>query len=410
MDTSTKSITITDLDHKINGKIGIPKGKREKYTQLMTQALLTDGMTRQNQVRFCNVFVATGVSPVIELLKSEKGKDWHSIVVSLMKLDYFIKFSRMRLRFFMDLFYWSLYTQLPNNQKVLVYSIENIKKMEIAEKGKFRIENIGLFKGYILDRWKSNELIRLNLNDKVLLGLKNFVLHCLKEDKKDLLKNHPHLKDFFNWINWLSEKNKKAATVNAASIPVKNESVDKDKKPAGNENTEEKSGKTANKVVLTLQDVIDQFEQKIIQRNSEITMLNGEITRLKNLNEEIRKNFQNTIAKLEDDLKNEKLNSINSTKDLKNKVLVLQENLKQSEELIEEQKAKLQERDQLLKDNDIRFKNFYKQKMTALGCNLKMSVNDLKESINDLEGDEKDFIETPFEDIIHLLKKEGVDL
>ena len=403
MDTSTKSITITDLDHKINGKIGIPKGKREKYTQLMTQALLTDGMTRQNQVRFCNVFVATGVSPVIELLKSEKGKDWHSIVVSLMKLDYFIKFSRMRLRFFMDLFSWSLYTQLPTNQKVLVYSIENIKKMEIAEKGKFRIENIGLFKGYILDRWKSNELIRLNLNDKVLLGLKNFVLHCLKEDKKDLLKNHPHLKDFFNWINGLSEKNKKAAT-------VKNESVDKNKKPAGNENTEEKSWKTANKVVLTLQDVIDQFEQKIIQRNSEITMLNGEITRLKNLNEEIRKNFQNTIAKLEDDLKNEKLNSINSTKDLKNKVLVLQENLKQSEELIEEQKAKLQERDQLLKDNDIRFKNFYKQKMTALGCNLKMSVNDLKESINDLEGDEKDFIETPFEDIIHLLKKEGVDL
>lgn len=63
MDTSVESITIQSLDYKLDSKAGISKGKKRAYSRVMTEALLSEGMTDQNQVRFCHAFVATGIAP-----------------------------------------------------------------------------------------------------------------------------------------------------------------------------------------------------------------------------------------------------------------------------------------------------------------------------------------------------------
>ena len=48
--------------------------------------------------------------------------------------------------------------------------------------------------------------------------------------------------------------------------------------------------------------------------------------------------------------------------------------------------------------------------MMALGNKLKQSFSDLRDSINDVSSDDKEFLELPLQDIIKILEKEGVKI
>lgn len=413
MNTPVKSITIEDLDKKLNSKAGFSNRKRKEYTHVMIQALLTDGMTEQNQQRFCNGFVATGIEPIIKLLNSEKGENWKSIVFPVINKKYFNDVPKMKLRFLMEFLSQALLSQLRNSQEVLAYCIPNIKRMEFGSKKKFRVDNITLFKECILNRWKADKAIKNIESKKAVEQLKEFVLLCLKEDKGSIIKNHPHFKEFGNWLAIVFDDSQKQVVSknihsqsDTKSMSAQTEKTDNNK----NESASVDEATSHKDVVLTLQMVIDAFERKIIRRDTDIENLKKQI---RNLNEQISAERQSALSKkaeLESKLEKEKLVYNSSIKERDSQIEVLRKSLNQKDSLIKEQEIKLDERAELLQDNDVRFANQYKQKMTALGNKLKLPVSDLRDAINDLQGEDRDFIEAPFEDIINYLKKEGVTL
>lgn len=411
MDTSV--ITIQSLDKKLDSKAGISKGKKKEYRRVMIDALLSEGMTDQNQVRFCHAFVATGIAPLVRLLNSEKGKDWKGIIQSLMKQTYFVNVVRMRLRFFMQLLAESIHGEFKNSQAILIYSIKNIVFMEFDSKKKFRGDNISLFREVVLDSWKSRKTIDEVSSIENLEQLRNYVRRCLQEDKQEVIKNHPEFPLFLSWIREVSKQNQavkdEKGVVNklvdiAKSEGKKPAEVTKESTPAGEAERHEAP-------VISLQKAIDLFEQRIVERDTEIKELKKQIDGLKDRIQKDRQAAINEKDQLHYEMERKKQEFAEKSKEFQSAINSLQETLKQKNQIIGTQNEQLNERKNLLEDNDIRFENHYKQQMMALGNKLKSSFSDLEGSINDLtDNDDKQFLEVPFQEIVQILKKEGVEI
>lgn len=410
MDTSV--ITIQSLDKKLDSKAGISKKKKKEYRRVMTDALLSEGMTDQNQVRFCHAFVATGIAPLVRLLNSEKGKDWKEIIQSLMKQDYFVKVVRMRLRFFMQLLSESIHNTVKNSQLIFSYSILNIVGMQSNSKGGFKLDSIPLFKECILNRMKEGKLLSYVNDVKAAIQLKEFVVRCLEKDKNGIMKKHDKLTEFWSWIEKVSTQNQavknEKGVINKPVDVVKPEGkkpaeVTKDSTPAGEAEQHEAP-------VVSLRKAIDLFEQRIVERDTEIKELKKQIDGLKARIQKERQTAINEKEQLFHEMEREKQGFAEKSKESQNTINSLQETLKQKEDLIDKQDEQLKERKKLLQDNDIRFENHYKQQMMALGNKLKHSFSDLRVSINDVPDDDKEFLELPLQDIIKILEKEGVKI
>lgn len=411
MDTSV--ITIQSLDKKLDSKAGISKRKKKEYRRVMTDALLSEGMTDQNQVRFCHAFVATGIAPLVRLLNSEKGKDWKGIIQSLMKQTYFVNVVRMRLRFFMQLLAESIHGEFKNSQAILIYSIKNIVFMEFDSKKKFRGDNISLFREVVLDSWKSKKTIDEVSSIENLEQLRNYVRRCLQEDKQEVIKNHPEFPLFLSWIREVSKQNQAVKDEKGVvNKPVditkpeveKSAEVTKESTPAGGAERHEVP-------VVSLQKAIDLFEQRIVERDTEIKELKKQIDDLKDRIQKDRQAAINEKDQLHYEMERKKQEFAEKSKEFQSAINSLQETLKQKNQIIGTQNEQLNERKNLLEDNDIRFENHYKQQMMALGNKLKSSFSDLEGSINDLtDNDDKQFLEVPFQEIVQILKKEGVEI
>lgn len=411
MDTSV--ITIQSLDKKLDSKAGISKRKKKEYRRVMTDALLSEGMTDQNQVRFCHAFVATGIAPLVRLLNSEKGKDWKGIIQSLMKQTYFVNVVRMRLRFFMQLLAESIHGEFKNSQAILIYSIKNIVFMEFDSKKKFRGDNISLFREVVLDSWKSKKTIDEVSSIENLEQLRNYVRRCLQEDKQEVIKNHPEFPLFLSWIREVSKQNQAVKDEKGVvNKPVditkpeveKSAEVTKESTPAGGAERHEVP-------VVSLQKAIDLFEQRIVERDTEIKELKKQIDGLKDRIQKDRQAAINEKDQLHYEMERKKQEFAEKSKEFQSAINSLQETLKQKNQIIGTQNEQLNERKNLLEDNDIRFENHYKQQMMALGNKLKSSFSDLEGSINDLtDNDDKQFLEVPFQEIVQILKKEGVEI
>lgn len=411
MDTSV--ITIQSLDKKLDSKAGISKRKKKEYRRVMTDALLSEGMTDQNQVRFCHAFVATGIAPLVRLLNSEKGKDWKGIIQSLMKQTYFVNVVRMRLRFFMQLLAESIHGEFKNSQAILIYSIKNIVFMEFDSKKKFRGDNISLFREVVLDSWKSRKTIDEVSSIENLEQLRNYVRRCLQEDKQEVIKNHPEFPLFLSWIREVSKQNQAVKDEKGVvNKPVditkpeveKSAEVTKESTPAGGAERHEVP-------VVSLQKAIDLFEQRIVERDTEIKELKKQIDGLKDRIQKDRQAAINEKDQLHYEMERKKQEFVEKSKEFQSAINSLQETLKQKNQIIGTQNEQLNERKNLLEDNDIRFENHYKQQMMALGNKLKSSFSDLEGSINDLtDNDDKQFLEVPFQEIVQILKKEGVEI
>lgn len=411
MDTSV--ITIQSLDKKLDSKAGISKRKKKEYRRVMTDALLSEGMTDQNQVRFCHAFVATGIAPLVRLLNSEKGKDWKGIIQSLMKQTYFVNVVRMRLRFFMQLLAESIHGEFKNSQAILIYSIKNIVFMEFDSKKKFRGDNISLFREVVLDSWKSRKTIDEVSSIENLEQLRNYVRRCLQEDKQEVIKNHPEFPLFLSWIREVSKQNQAVKDEKGVvNKPVditkpeveKSAEVTKESTPAGGAERHEVP-------VVSLQKAIDLFEQRIVERDTEIKELKKQIDGLKDRIQKDRQAAINEKDQLHYEMERKKQEFAEKSKEFQSAINSLQETLKQKNQIIGTQNEQLNERKNLLEDNDIRFENHYKQQMMALGNKLKSSFSDLEGSINDLtDNDDKQFLEVPFQEIVQILKKEGVEI
>lgn len=410
MDTSI--ITIQSLDKKLDSKAGISKRKKREYRRVMTDALLSEGMTDQNQVRFCHAFVATGIDPLVRLLNSEKGKDWKEIIQSLMKQDYFVKVVRMRLRFFMQLLSESIHNTVKNSQLIFSYSILNIVGMQSNSKGGFKLDSIPLFKECILNRMKEGKLLSYVNDVKAAIQLKEFVVRCLEKDKNGIMKKHDKLTEFWSWIEKVSTQNQavknEKGVINKPVDVVKPEGkkpaeVTKDSTPAGEAEQHEAP-------VVSLRKAIDLFEQRIVERDTEIKELKKQIDGLKARIQKERQTAINEKEQLFHEMEREKQGFAEKSKESQNTINSLQETLKQKEDLIDKQDEQLKERKKLLQDNDIRFENHYKQQMMALGNKLKYSFSDLRDSIDDVPDDDKEFLELPLQDIIKILEKEGVKI
>lgn len=411
MDTSV--ITIQSLDIKLDSKAGISKKKKKEYRRVMTDALLSEGMTDQNQLRFCHAFVATGIAPLVRLLNSEKGKDWKGIIQSLMKQTYFVNVVRMRLRFFMQLLAESIHGQFKDSQAILIYSIKNIVFMEFDSKKKFRGDNISLFREVVLDSWKSRKTIDEVSSIKNLEQLRNYVLRCQQEDKQEVIKNHPEFPLFWSWIGKVSKQNQAVKdekdVVNKPVDIVKPEG----EKPAEvtKESTSAGEAERHEAPVVSLQKAIDLFEQRIVERDTEIKELKKQIDGLKDRIQKDRQAAINEKDQLHYEMERKKQEFAEKSKEFQSAINSLQETLKQKNQIIGTQNEQLNERKNLLEDNDIRFENHYKQQMMALGNKLKSSFSDLEGSINDLtDNDDKQFLEVPFQEIVQILKKEGVEI
>lgn len=410
MDTSV--ITIQSLDKKLDSKAGISKKKKKEYRRVMTDALLSEGMTDQNQVRFCHAFVATGIAPLVRLLNSEKGKDWKGIIQSLMKQDYFVKVVRMRLRFFMQLLSESIHNTVKNSQLIFSYSILNIVGMQSNSKGGFKLDSIPLFKECILNRMKEGKLLSYVNDVKAAIQLKEFVVRCLEKDKNGIMKKHDKLTEFWSWIEKVSTQNQ--AVKNEKGVINKPVDIAKSegKKPAEvtKESTPAGEAEQHEAPVVSLQKAIDLFEQRIVERDTEIKELNKQIDGLKARIQKERQAAINEKEQLFHEMEREKQGFAEKSKESQNTINSLQETLKQKEDLIDKQDEQLKERKKLLQDNDIRFENHYKQQMMALGNKLKYSFSDLRDSIDDVPDDDKEFLELPLQDIIKILEKEGVKI
>lgn len=410
MDTSV--ITIQSLDKKLDSKAVISKKKKKEYRRVMTDALLSEGMTDQNRVRFCHAFVATGIGPLVRLLNSEKGKDWKEIIQSLMKQDYFVKVVRMRLRFFMQLLSESIHNTVKNSQLIFSYSILNIVGMQSNSKGGFKLDSIPLFKECILNRMKEGKLLSYVNDVKAAIQLKEFVVRCLEKDKNGIMKKHDKLTEFWSWIEKVSTQNQavknEKGVINKPVDVVKPEGkkpaeVTKEFTPAGEAERHEAP-------VVSLRKAIDLFEQRIVERDTEIKELKKQIDGLKARIQKERQAAINEKEQLFHEMEREKQGFAEKSKESQNTINSLQETLKQKEDLIDKQDEQLKERKKLLQDNDIRFENHYKQQMMALGNKLKHSFSDLRVSINDVPADDKEFLELPLQDIIKILEKEGVKI
>lgn len=410
MDTSV--ITIQSLDKKLDSKAGISKKKKKEYRRVMTDALLSEGMTDQNRVRFCHAFVATGIGPLVRLLNSEKGKDWKEIIQSLMKQDYFVKVVRMRLRFFMQLLSESIHNTVKNSQLTFSYSILNIVGMQSNSKGGFKLDSIPLFKECILNRMKEGKLLSYVNDVKAAIQLKEFVVRCLEKDKNGIMKKHDKLTEFWSWIEKVSTQNQavknEKGVINKPVDVVKPEGkkpaeVTKEFTPAGEAERHEAP-------VVSLRKAIDLFEQRIVERDTEIKELKKQIDGLKARIQKERQAAINEKEQLFHEMERKKKGFAEKSKESQNTINSLQETLKQKEDLIDKQDEQLKERKKLLQDNDIRFENHYKQQMMALGNKLKHSFSDLRVSINDVPDDDKEFLELPLQDIIKILEKEGVKI
>ena len=409
---NTSVITIQSLDKKLDSKAGISKKKKREYRRVMTDALLSEGMTDQNQVRFCHAFVATGIDPLVRLLNSEKGKDWKEIIQSLMKQDYFVKVVRMRLRFFMQLLSESIHNTVKNSQLIFSYSILNIVGMQSNSKGGFKLDSIPLFKECILNRMKEGKLLSYVNDVKAAIQLKEFVVRCLEKDKNGIMKKHDKLTEFWSWIEKVSTQNQavknEKGVINKPVDVVKPEGkkpaeVTKDSTPAGEAEQHEAP-------VVSLRKAIDLFEQRIVERDTEIKELKKQIDGLKARIQKERQTAINEKEQLFHEMEREKQGFAEKSKESQNTINSLQETLKQKEDLIDKQDEQLKERKKLLQDNDIRFENHYKQQMMALGNKLKYSFSDLRDSIDDVPDDDKEFLELPLQDIIKILEKEGVKI
>ena len=409
---NTSVITIQSLDKKLDSKAGISKRKKREYRRVMTDALLSEGMTDQNQVRFCHAFVATGIDPLVRLLNSEKGKDWKEIIQSLMKQDYFVKVVRMRLRFFMQLLSESIHNTVKNSQLIFSYSILNIVGMQSNSKGGFKLDSIPLFKECILNRMKEGKLLSYVNDVKAAIQLKEFVVRCLEKDKNGIMKKHDKLTEFWSWIEKVSTQNQavknEKGVINKPVDVVKPEGkkpaeVTKDSTPAGEAEQHEAP-------VVSLRKAIDLFEQRIVEHDIEIKELKKQIDGLKARIQKERQTAINEKEQLFHEMEREKQGFAEKSKESQNTINSLQETLKQKEDLIDKQDEQLKERKKLLQDNDIRFENHYKQQMMALGNKLKYSFSDLRDSIDDVPDDDKEFLELPLQDIIKILEKEGVKI
>lgn len=410
MDTSV--ITIQSLDEKLDSKAGISMRKRKEYRRVMTDALLSEGMTDKNQKRFCHAFVATGIAPLISLLNSEKGKDWKGIIQSLIKQTYFVKVVRMRLRFFMQLLSESIHDKVKNSQLIFSYSILNIVGMQSNSKGGFKLDSIPLFKECILNRWKEGKILSYVNDVKAAIQLKEFVVCCLEKDKNGIMRKHDKLTEFWSWIGKVSKQNQAVKDEKG----VVNKPVDiakpEGKKPAEvtKESTPAGGAERHEVPVVSLQKAIDLFEQRIVERDTEIKELKKQIDGLKDRIQKERQAAINEKEQLFHEMEREKQGFAEKSKESQNTINSLQETLKQKEDLIDKQDEQLKERKKLLQDNDIRFENHYKQQMMALGNKLKHSFSDLRDSINDVPDDDKEFLELPLQDIIKILEKEGVKI
>ena len=378
----------------------------------MTDALLSEGMTDQNQVRFCHAFVATGIAPLISLLNSEKGKDWKGIIQSLIKQTYFVKVVRMRLRFFMQLLSESIHDKVKNSQLIFSYSILNIVGMQSNSKGGFKLDSIPLFKECILNRWREGKLLSYVNDVKAAIQLKEFVVRCLEKDKNGSMKKHEKLTEFWSWIGKVSKQNQavkdEKGVINkpvdiAKSEGKKPAEVTKESTPAGGAERHEVP-------VVSLQKAIDLFEQRIVERDTEIKELKKQIDGLKARIQKERQAAINEKEQLFHEMEREKQGFAEKSKESQNTINSLQETLKQKEDLIDKQDEQLKERKKLLQDNDIRFENHYKQQMMALGNKLKHSFSDLRVSIDDVPDDDKEFLELPLQDILKILEKEGIKI
>ena len=409
---NTSVITIQSLDKKLDSKAGISKKKKREYRRVMTDALLSEGMTDQNQARFCHAFVATGIDPLVRLLNSEKGKDWKGIIQSLMKQTYFVNVVRMRLRFFMQLLAESIHGEFKNSQAILIYSIKNIVFMEFDSKKKFRGDNISLFREVVLDSWKSRKTIDEVSSIENLEQLRNYVRRCLQEDKQGVIKNHPEFPLFLSWIREVSKQNQAVKDEKGVvNKPVditrpkgeKPVEVTKDSTPAGEAEQHEAPA-------VSLQKAIDLFEQRIVERDTEIKELKKQIDGLKDRIQKDRQAAINEKEQLRHEMERKKQEFSVKSKEFQSAINSLQETLKQKADLIDKQNEQLKERKKLLQDNDIRFENHYKEQMMALGNKLKQSFSDLRDSINDVPDDAKEFLEVSLQDILKILKNEGVEV
>ena len=294
----------------------------------------------------------------------------------------------------------------------MIYSIKNIVFMEFDSKKKFRGDNISLFREVVLDSWKSRKTIDEVNSIENLEQLRNYVRRCLQEDKQEVIKKHPEFPLFLSWIREVSKQNQ---TVKAEKGVV-NKPVDiaksEGKKPAEvtKESTPAGEAEQHEAPVVSLQKAIDLFEQRIVERDTEIKELNKQIDGLKARIQKERQTAINEKEQLFHEMEREKQGFAEKSKESQNTINSLQETLKQKEDLIDKQDEQLKERKKLLQDNDIRFENHYKQQMMALGNKLKHSFSDLRVSINDVPDDDKEFLELPLQDIIKILEKEGVKI
>lgn len=329
-----------------------------------------------------------------------------------MKQTYFVKVVRMRLRFFMQLLSESIHDKVKNSQLIFSYSILNIVGMQSNSKGGFKLDSIPLFKECILNRWREGKLLSYVNDVKAAIQLKEFVVRCLEKDKNGSMKKHEKLTEFWSWIGKVSKQNQavkheKGVVIKSVDIAKpegeKPAEVTKESIPAGEADQHEAP-------VVSLQKAIDLFEQRIVERDTEIKELKKQIDGLK---DRIQKDRQAAIDEKEQlfhEMEREKQGFAEKSKEFQTTINSLQETLKQKADLIDKQDEQLKERKQLLQDNDIRFENHYKQQMMALGNKLKQSFSDLRDSINDVSSDDKEFLELPLQDIIKILEKEGVKI
>ena len=285
--------------------------------------------------------------------------------------------------------------------------------MEFDSKKKFRGDNISLFREVVLDSWKSRKTIDEVSSIENLEQLRNYVRRCLQEDKQEVIKNHPEFPLFLSWIREVSKQNQavkdEKGVVNklvdiAKSEGKKPAEVTKESTPAGEAERHEAP-------VVSLQKAIDLFEQRIVERDTEIKELKKQIDGLKDRIQKDRQAAINEKDQLHYEMERKKQEFAEKSKEFQSAINSLQETLKQKNQIIGTQNEQLNERKNLLEDNDIRFENHYKQQMMALGNKLKSSFSDLEGSINDLtDNDDKQFLEVPFQEIVQILKKEGVEI
>ena len=263
-----------------------------------------------------------------------------------------------------------------------------------------------------MDCWKSRKTIDEVSSIKNLEQLRNYVRRCLQEDKQGVIKNHPEFPLFLSWIREVSKQNQavkdEKGVVNKPVDITRTEGekpveVTKDSTPAGETEQHEAP-------VVSLQKAIDLFEQRIVERDTEIKELKKQIDGLKDRIQKERQAAINEKEQLFHEMEREKQGFAEKSKESQNTINSLQETLKQKEDLIDKQDEQLKERKKLLQDNDIRFENHYKQQMMVLGNKLKHSFSDLRVSIDDVPDDDKEFLELPLQDILKILEKEGIKI